>query len=398
MPVNENDLKKGKSEVVRLQFLDGLRGLAAIYVMIGHARWLLWEGYSEGYVKHPEQYSSLNKILMYFFSLFKFGHEAVLFFFVLSGFVIHLKYARNLNRPSPSKFKWADYLYRRAKRIYPPFIIALLITLVLDTLGRKFQWSIYNGTTPYQLINENIGNSNWDLKSLFGNLFFLYKQYVPVYGTNGPAWSLKYEWWFYMLYPLFLLMGTKKIIYPTLVMILLFGASFFPGFWPERLLPDIFSMMLSWWLGVLLAEVCAKRIAINYKYISLGMGFILFAPFIGVSSVFYSICIALFFMGLISFFLSLSVRSKVIIVLERLKIIGDFSYTLYITHFPVLVFMSGWIMQKNGNFLPVHFLYVFAGIIITMIFAYFIHFFTEVPFVSGGKKENAAETVEVVKA
>src|SRR5665647_3307561 len=29
-----------------LLFLDGLRGLAAFYVMVGHARWLLWEGYS----------------------------------------------------------------------------------------------------------------------------------------------------------------------------------------------------------------------------------------------------------------------------------------------------------------------------------------------------------------
>src|SRR5665213_1414486 len=32
-----------------LQFLDGLRGLAALYVMVGHARWLLWEGYREGF-------------------------------------------------------------------------------------------------------------------------------------------------------------------------------------------------------------------------------------------------------------------------------------------------------------------------------------------------------------
>src|SRR5438552_18554076 len=81
---------------LNLQFVDGLRGLAALYVMVGHARWLLWEGYSEGFLKHPQDYSIFNKALVYLFSLFKYGHEAVLFFFVISGFVIHLRYAQAL--------------------------------------------------------------------------------------------------------------------------------------------------------------------------------------------------------------------------------------------------------------------------------------------------------------
>ena len=89
-----------------LRFLDGLRGLAALYVMIGHARWLLWEGYSEGYLQHPDSYSQAGKALVYFFSIFRYGREAVLFFFVLSGFVIHLRYARKLKAEvgSPSRF------------------------------------------------------------------------------------------------------------------------------------------------------------------------------------------------------------------------------------------------------------------------------------------------------
>src|SRR5262245_6559353 len=71
-----------------LAVLDGLRGLAAAYVMVGHARWLLWEGYAKGYALHPSDYSFFQKGLVYFFAFFKFGEEAVLFFFVLSGFVI----------------------------------------------------------------------------------------------------------------------------------------------------------------------------------------------------------------------------------------------------------------------------------------------------------------------
>ena len=68
-----------------LKILDSLRGFAAIYVVIHHSRSLLWEGYQYGYALHPANYSFFNKLLMYFFAAFKFGNEAVLFFFVLSG-------------------------------------------------------------------------------------------------------------------------------------------------------------------------------------------------------------------------------------------------------------------------------------------------------------------------
>jgi len=109
-----------------LLFLDGLRGLAALFVMIGHARLLVWEGFSEGYELHPESYNAFNKMLVYFFSLFatKYGHQAVLFFFVLSGFVIHLKYAARLTADPNHKFDHLNYFTRRIRRIYPPLIFA----------------------------------------------------------------------------------------------------------------------------------------------------------------------------------------------------------------------------------------------------------------------------------
>ena len=52
---------------MKFKFLDGLRGIAAVYVMIGHARWLLWEGFQDGFKNHPNNYSMIDKSLMYFF-------------------------------------------------------------------------------------------------------------------------------------------------------------------------------------------------------------------------------------------------------------------------------------------------------------------------------------------
>ena len=126
-------LKVPVSSSVELRFLDGLRGLAALEVMVGHARWLLWEGYSTGYLKHPDTYSIFGKVLVYFFSAFRYGHQAVMFFFVLSGFVIHLRYAQKIQTDGlDAKFDFWRFIKRRAKRLYPPLILAMVITLLCD--------------------------------------------------------------------------------------------------------------------------------------------------------------------------------------------------------------------------------------------------------------------------
>jgi peptidoglycan/LPS O-acetylase OafA/YrhL len=92
----------------KLLFLDGLRGLAAAYVVLGHGRALFWEGFTDGFLKNTYSYTPFEKLQMYFFSLFKFGHEAVLFFFVLSGFVIHLKYASNFGKTGIYQFQYGS--------------------------------------------------------------------------------------------------------------------------------------------------------------------------------------------------------------------------------------------------------------------------------------------------
>ncbi len=127
-----------------LSFLDGVRGSSAVFVLISHTRWLLWEGYSNGYIYHPQLYNQFDKFLMYFLTFFRYGRAAVMLFFVLSGFVIHLRYSAKLSEnPATFKFDWIDYVFRRAKRIYPPLIFALILTFCIDNLGQYFHFPIY---------------------------------------------------------------------------------------------------------------------------------------------------------------------------------------------------------------------------------------------------------------
>src|ERR1035441_502485 len=47
------------------------------------------------------------------------------------------------------------------------------------------------------------------LPAFFGNLFFLQSVVSPVFGSNGPLWSLSYEFWYYILFPVLMIAATS---------------------------------------------------------------------------------------------------------------------------------------------------------------------------------------------
>jgi peptidoglycan/LPS O-acetylase OafA/YrhL len=361
-----------------LVFLDSLRGFAALYVAIGHARWLLWEGYSGGYTKHPELYNAFEKLSIYFFSLFKFGHEAVLFFFVLSGFVIHLKQAKAL-KLGTLQFNYTDYLKRRFFRIYPPFLFAILLTFVLDILGYSLGFTIYTNNTLNTVINHSV-LCDIRLENLLTNLVFWKTTTTSTFGTNGPLWSLKYEWWFYMIYPFLLLLSTKIGYMKTLVLIIVMSLSAILIEPMALSFPiNIVGYLLSWWFGVVLADIYTKRIDINP---------ILFAPLTLIvailsmkinmaSDILFDTFWALSFFGLLNFFFFLQTKGIHFSFLNRFKWLGDCSYTLYVTHFPILVFINGIVLYYNANQLPMTQIFIPLATLFCLVCAYRLHFFTE---------------------
>src|SRR5207248_2247320 len=119
-----------------------------LYVLIGHARWLLWEGFAAGFMKHPAQYPLLSKLMAFFALTFNYGHQAVIFFFVLSGFVIHLRYSQALEQdPQKARLNVWQFYFRRFHRIYPLMVTAIVFTLILDGIGMSQGYSIYRQQT-----------------------------------------------------------------------------------------------------------------------------------------------------------------------------------------------------------------------------------------------------------
>ncbi len=374
-------------------FLDGLRGIAAFQVLVGHLRALTWEGYQVGFLQHPELYSTLDKLMMYFFSLFRYGHQMVIFFFILSGFVIHLKYANSL-KEGKRNFDYKEYLLKRVKRIYPVWIFVMLLALVIDNIGILLELPIYGNLPKYPLVDAMVYyDHSWQV--FIGNLFFLQTLWVKIWGTTVPVWSLVLEWWFYMLYPLLWFAIRKSILLATSIVIVLYVLVTWlpPGFLgllePLR---NVFLTFPMWWLGVLLADAYVERLKITL---------LIFAPFslllpmavlpnslwlkvgltINLDFLQADLTWALGFMGLIALLFIMQSKGLSLKLLEKLQPLGDISYSLYIVHYPIAVFIGGLVLLLGNGIYPTHSWYLLISTLVILPICYLVHLFVEKPFI-----------------
>jgi peptidoglycan/LPS O-acetylase OafA/YrhL len=178
----------------RLIHLDMVRGLAALAVVAGHLRGFLFVDY--GALEQP----GLAHNALYF--LTGFGHQAVIVFFALSGYLVG---GRALKDMLSGAWSGSRYMVARLSRLWTVAIPALGLTLILDVAGRALGAGAgYDGTywdllSSGPTLREPADNS---FATFLANVFFLQTIVAPAYGTNGPLWSLAYEFWYYALFPL----------------------------------------------------------------------------------------------------------------------------------------------------------------------------------------------------
>jgi peptidoglycan/LPS O-acetylase OafA/YrhL len=199
---------------MKLQRLEAVRGVAAVYVVLEHSI-------------HPTTF------------FLSFGQEAVIAFFLLSGFVIEYSAAKTLDRG----FKY--YFKKRFIRIYPILICLFIIATIIEqrSLTSAKYWEQLAGNL---LMLQDFGST---------------KPNVIVHTLFATAlWSLHYEWWFYMFY--YPVATTWKREKQTIIVGItgIFAAL---TYW---VYPNVLSRLLLyfpiWWTGVLLARayVAQKRV------------------------------------------------------------------------------------------------------------------------------------------
>src|SRR5262245_25174821 len=200
--------------------LNLIRGLAAVAVLLYHVRYRFFFDYRD--VADPGWFARL------FYSLTAFGHDAVMIFFVLSGYFIASSVCRDL---VTNRWSWKDYALNRLTRLYVVIIPGLLLTFCWDRLGLGLYPDnpIYTGGTRSWSHDFFNVEQRLTAEVFFSNLFFLQTILTPSFGSNDPLWSLSYEYWYYVLFPLMALAAVgsthlgKKVMYLVLCAVILFA-------------------------------------------------------------------------------------------------------------------------------------------------------------------------------
>lgn len=168
----------------RLAGLDGIRGLAALYVVINHVFLRAFPGY-------PADHAP------FWAGWFIYGRFAVVVFIVLSGFSLAV---------SPARHGWrldgaSRFAQRRARRILPAYWAALAFSLAVA-------W----------LIVPQPGHGVPDAKSVLVN-GLLVQNIVGAHSPNAAFWSMAVEAQLYLLFPLLLLIVRRRSAIVMLAMV-----------------------------------------------------------------------------------------------------------------------------------------------------------------------------------
>jgi peptidoglycan/LPS O-acetylase OafA/YrhL len=239
----------------RLDAVDALRGIAALVVVIFHARGELWIGISELYREYGFN-APPSVWLGYATYPFSFGWLGVTLFFAISGYCIHRRVAKELASNKTYRLDLNNFAKRRFWRIYPTYAIALIIGGLVDLYLLS------------PILNIELAASH-SLSSFFSTLTTLQGYIAKAYGTNAVFWTLAMEIHLYLAYPILLWISKQRGPLFTL----LFTAAVSIGFiildaafgiqekFPYKFVrgPIFFPYWFTWTVGIYLAEVEAGR-------------------------------------------------------------------------------------------------------------------------------------------
>ncbi len=324
-------------------FLNLSRWLAALLVVIGHIKNILFVDFGE--VTHKTIACRI------FYLVSGLGHEAVVIFFVISGFLVGGLTIRHWQTTGPDL---KAYAIARFSRIYTVLVPALLIGVLLDIVG--MHWfnasALYTNPSAYHIGSLKIPIlPTIDLNIALGNLLMLENICVPPLGSNYPLWSLAYEWWYYCLFALIgvalTARGHKRLFF--LVAALLLGI-LLPAklviwgiIWSLGLGAYFWTQSRAWsppaYVGfiLLLLSLFVSRIIRDPS--GMGPNEALLLSFLKDFAI--GLCYVVAVVGA-----SQVTRPTIFSALHRG--LADFSYTTYLTHFPLMLFSVAVAFQLFG--------------------------------------------------
>lgn len=168
--------------IKRYEELDSLRGIAAATVVLCHLLPLA-------------NFALINKLDKTPFHLLWAGHEAVILFFILSGFVLSLPFFTDGKRSG-----YKDYLIRRVCRIYLPYAISVIIAILCMKLFYSIDFFMLGGWF-------NTSDKPISIQLLLNHAILLTE--FDSYRFNMVIWSLVHEMRISIIFPLIMFLIIK---------------------------------------------------------------------------------------------------------------------------------------------------------------------------------------------
>jgi peptidoglycan/LPS O-acetylase OafA/YrhL len=313
--------------------LDLIRGLAALLVVFGHGRNYLFVDYKQ-LAAHPPWVSGAYLVT-------KAGHQAVVIFFVLSGYLISGSIFRATRMGT---FSWPSYLTSRLVRLWVVLLPGLLLCVLWDkiALSNHLAPSLYRSWAVNHMGMDV--ERNLTLAVFLKNLFFVQGVFGPVFGSDGALWSLSSEFWYYILFPLGLFtlapasrLKTRLICGALFILIASVGRGFLPLF-PV------------WLAGSLLAVMPSPNFARSTRILAavayVPLFFLCASDRIGSDLMDYVLAIGTFFFLWV--LLSAKTEAKASSFSTRAsRGLASFSYTLYVVHTPLLLLLTALILGEK---------------------------------------------------
>ena len=306
-------------KIVSIQYL---RGMAALSVVLCH------------YGSNLQSYPVLSRV-------FNFGQTGVQVFFLISGFIIVYSLIKSNYRPQ----QFFKFLLKRSIRIDPSYFVVILLTLILFKM-LSYMPSFRGEKLPF-------------IPGQFIAHIFYFVPFTKYPFYNHVFWTLCVEFQFYILIGMLYFLY-DSLIYKSVFTVLLSLSCLVP--FENVYLVFVYAPIFA--LGISLVSFYDNRTWLNAILPAFLLGLIEYK--FGLS-----IFILLFVTALIIFLLKLFIKP--------LKVLGDISYSLYLTHPFILIVILG-ITKKIALPTDKYQLFcLFIEVVIAISFAYLFYRLVEKP-------------------
>lgn len=326
----------------RLYFVDNIRGIAAILVLLSHT----FEYFLDFWPK-------------FYFENYNLGMIGVSAFFIISGFLIPL----SLEKYESIKL----FIVNRFFRIYPLYIFIFIISILLIKVGIINSWDSF-------------------MMNIFKNIFFnllILQDYVPkkmaIINLVGSSWTLFIEFVWYGIFSLLFYLNLNKrflalIIAPSIILITI---SLFSLILKIRIPIGHLVLLDLCFIGLFIYRfftnlINTKTLTLGLLIAFVGISFSLYVAFYHYNNPMFSFrCVLIsYILGslIFAFFYIFNFSSKI------LSFLGKISYSVYLSHGVVLYLLNFYFHETGFNL-------VILTILLTLISSYFLYKIIEEPFV-----------------